>query len=74
MAERTIADEVLEAAGIKMGEFKPYCKRCGKPIIWGELMGQSEGVSGTYYFHEDYKDCGILENWFHAGDHKPEDD
>ena len=57
-----------------MDEFKPYCKRCRKPIVFGQLMGTSTGVGETYWFHEEPRDCGILETWTHAADQRPEDD
>lgn len=67
-------DDTLDFPELKMDDFKPICKRCGKGIIWGQEMGKKSGVDGEYFFHEYPADCGINQHWFKPKESKYQDD
>ena len=56
------------------GDFEPYCRRCGKRIVWGSWMGEAVNGLGKEWFHANKEDCGAIDNtWVKPGGDKPEE-
>jgi len=63
---KTFTDDILEAAGVNMDDFKPICIYCNFPVIWGQEMEQE----GDKYSHREcYRK--IDHKWYRPGEEKP---